>query len=120
MDLEEIHVLTTAQKAALVAVLALFDLIVLWFDPATGSALSLQPLYVVPVVVAGVPLGNVSLAFLCLLSTVLRVGVYRRSAFTGADFTNFQISPRRSFSCSSSTNLSSFRGIIVNPLAPIR
>ncbi len=86
MVLDEMDHLTTMQKLALVLALVLFNLLVFWLDLVTGSALSLQPLYVIPVVVAGVLLGNVSLALLCLLSTVLRVEAYRRTAFTGTDF----------------------------------
>ncbi len=86
MDFDDIENLSAVQKAALVFLLVLVDFLIFWLDLSTGSAISLQPLYVIPVVVAGVLLGNISLVLLAILSTVLRVEGYRRTAFTGTDF----------------------------------
>jgi hypothetical protein len=78
--------LSPLAKAALIAALVLFELLVFWLDIVTGEAVSLQPLFVIPVVVAGVLLGNVSLFGFCVLSSLLRVEGYRRSAFDGEIF----------------------------------
>lgn len=86
MDMDEFDELSVKQKVALGLALVLFNLLVFWLDLKTGDGISLQPLYVIPVVVAGVLLGVVSLALLSVLSTVLRVEAYRLTAFNGADF----------------------------------
>jgi hypothetical protein len=86
MDFDDIEEFSATHKAALVLLLVLVDFLIFWLDLSTGSAISLQPLYVIPVVVAGVLLGNISLVFLAILSTLLRVEGYRRTAFTGTDF----------------------------------
>lgn len=82
----EIDDMSVKHKALLIFALVLIDLLVFWLDSTTGAALSLQPLYVIPVVVSGLLLGKISMALFAILSTVLRVEGYRRSVYTGTDF----------------------------------
>jgi hypothetical protein len=79
-------ILSPIAKAALIVALILFEALVFFADVSTGEAISLQPLFVIPVVVVGVLLGNFTLLGFCILSTVLRVEGYRRSVFQGEDF----------------------------------
>ncbi len=78
------------KKLAATIALILLELLLFWLDLFTGEAVALQSLFVVPIILSGLFLGNVGIVFFSLVSAIARVEAYRRVLYDGIDFSYFE------------------------------
>jgi hypothetical protein len=76
----------TVRKIAQIALLLLLEALFFGLELWTGEAVSLQSLFVIPIIVSGLFLGNAGIIFFSVISAIIRVEAYRRSQVNEPEF----------------------------------
>jgi hypothetical protein len=76
----------TARKIGQIGLLFLLEGLIFGLEVWTGEAISLQSLFVIPIIVSGLFLGRVGIILFSVISAILRVEAYRRTQVHEPEF----------------------------------
>lgn len=76
----------TVRRIAQIGLLLLLEATIFWLELWSGEAVSLQSLFVIPIIISGFFLGNAGVVLFAVISAVLRVEAYRRTQVHEPEF----------------------------------
>jgi len=74
------------KKIAVVCLLLLLEALIFGLELWTGEAVSLQSLFVIPIIISGLFFGNAGIILFSVVSAIVRVEAYRRSQANEPEF----------------------------------